>query len=311
MAREHARAFRAVPGAVLAGIHSRTRTRAEVLARELGISAVCDSVAELHEKTGADLVVVTVNELSMNAVCKACFAFPWTALLEKPAGYDLADAEEICRAARGREKRVYVALNRRFYSSTRAAAARLSQLSGERFIVVQDQQDQAAALAAGQPEPVVRNWMFANSIHVIDCFRLFGRGAVAAVEPVIEWNPASPGVVVAKLAFSSGDTGLYQGIWNGPGPWAVTIYNQAERWELRPLEQAALQLRGERRLQPVAGHPWDQEFKPGFRLQAEAAVAAARGEASESIAIEDALESMRLVAAIFAPRQGVNRVTGR
>src|SRR5262245_24937326 len=125
MAREHARAFADVSGVTLAGIYSRTRARAEALAREFGILKVYDSVASLYEGTESHLVVVTVSELAMNTVARACFAFPWTTLLEKPPGYHLADAEEIAAAARVHHSRVFVALNRRFYSSTRAALARL------------------------------------------------------------------------------------------------------------------------------------------------------------------------------------------
>ncbi|MGH9577263.1 MAG: hypothetical protein ACRD3R_07480, partial [Terriglobales bacterium] len=241
-------------------------------------------------------------EMAMNAVARACFAFPWKLLLEKPPGYNLADAEEIAAAANEHRGRVYVALNRRFYSSTRATAARFAEIDGQRFIKVQDQQDQATALKAGQPEPVVRNWMFANSIHVIDYLRVFGRGSVVRVKPVIAWNPGAPGVVVCEIEFSSGDVGLYEGIWNGPGPWAVTVNTPAERWELRPLEQAAFQVRGERRLQSVEAHSWDRNFKPGFRLQAETAVAAALGHASSAVSLEEALETMRLIHAIFTAR---------
>jgi predicted dehydrogenase len=89
MAREHIRAFADVPGVVLSGIQSRTKARAEALAAELGVGLVCDSIEELHERTHAHLVVVSVPELSANDVSRRCFAFPWTALLEKPAGYDL------------------------------------------------------------------------------------------------------------------------------------------------------------------------------------------------------------------------------
>src|SRR5439155_9676976 len=122
---------------------------------------------------------------------------------------------------------------------------------------VQDQEDQARALAAGQPPRVVENWMYANSIHVIDYFLMFGRGKLKAAQPVLRWNPKQPGVVVAGIEFDSGDTGLYEGIWDGPGPWAVSIATREKRWEMRPLEQAAFQLAGQRRLEPVVVHPWD------------------------------------------------------
>ncbi len=72
--------------------------------------------------------------------------------------------------------------------------------------------------------------------------------------------------------------------------------------ELRPLEQAAFQLRGERQLKAVESHPWDLAFKPGLRLQAQLAAAAARGKPTDLPTIGDALETMRLIQAIFEGR---------
>src|SRR5690242_20141684 len=201
MASEHAKAFADVPGVELAGIFSRTRARAEQLAAAVPIARVCDSVAQLYAETKAHLVVVTVTELSMRDVALACFEFPWTVLLEKPAGYNVPDAQAIVAAARTQQRNVYVALNRRFYSSTRAVARALDPLSGPRFIHLQDQEDQHRALQAGQPQLVVDHWMYANSIHMIDYLRIFGRGAITRVEAVVPWKAAASSPVVSKIEF--------------------------------------------------------------------------------------------------------------
>jgi hypothetical protein len=142
--------------------------------------------------------------------------------------------------------------------------------------------------------------MYANSIHVVDYFRVFGRGKVVSVEPVIPWNPARPGVVVAKLVFDSGDLGLYEGIWDGPGPWSTTVSTRTQRLEMRPLEQLGVQRRGERRLEPEVAHERDAAFKAGFRLQAENAVAETLGRSADLPTLREGIESMRLVERIFA-----------
>ena len=299
MAREHIRAFQDVPGVRIMGIHSRTRVRAQALATQFAIEHACDSVSELYEITQAHLVVVTVPELAMNAVSRACFEYPWIVLLEKPAGYNLPDAEEIELAAREKNSRVFVALNRRHYSSTQAVLHDLKKLPGQRFIRVQDQEDQVRASQSGQPKTVVENWMYANSIHVIDYFSILGRGGICAVEPIISWNPDEPRYVVAKVSFDSGDVGLYEGIWDGPGPWAVSVNTPEKRWEIRPLEQATFQIAGQRKLNLIESHPWDSQFKPGLRLQAEKAVATVRGESNDLPTMQTAMKSMRLVRAIF------------
>lgn len=300
MSREHIRAFQDVPGVEIIGIHSRTRSRAEALSKEFRIPNVCDSISQLYEKTLADLVVVSVPELSANEVCCTCFEYPWVALIEKPAGYNVADAEAIEAVARTKGRQAYVALNRRHYSSTRTVLQDLSGNAEPRFIHVQDQEDIVAALETGQPKLVVENWMYANSIHLIDYFSMLGRGKATGVEPIVRWTPNKPGFVAAKISFDSGDIGLYQAVWNAPGPWAVAVTTHSKRWEMRPLEHSSYQLYGQRKLEPVAPHEWDQQFKPGLRRQAELAVQAAKGKATPELpTLADALASMRLAQAIY------------
>lgn len=301
MASEHAKAFSGLPGVVLVGVHNRTRSRAEQLAESYPGMRVYDSVAELHAQSGADLVIVTVKELAMKAVAEQCFKFPWKVLLEKPAGYDLGDARAIQDAAQAAERKVYVALNRRAYSSTRRAVECLAQdMDSPRFVTVLDQQDQIAARDIyKEPPEVVQNYMYANSIHLIDYFHTLCRGEVREVDHVVAWDQISPGMVVAKITFSSGDIGLYEGNWMGPGPWAVTVATPERRIELRPLEQATVQLRGERKVSAFEVDQDDIDFKPGLRFQAIQAVAAIRGEFHQLPTLNDSWKSMQLVAAIF------------
>jgi predicted dehydrogenase len=300
MATEHAKAFDGLPGVKLVGIYSRTRDRADLLAEKYSGMIVCDSVTDLYEKTQADLVIVTVKELSMGAVAKECFDFSWAVLLEKPAGYNLKDATSILETANKSQSKVYVALNRRAYSSTRQALSRLEKDPEFRFVKVMDQQDQIAAKEIyNEPPEVVYNYMFANSVHLIDYFRVFCRGEVLSVLPLIPWSPDNPGVVLSKIEFSSGDIGLYEGIWNGPGPWAVSISTAQERLELKPLEQVTLQIRGERKVMNLDIDIDDSLFKPGLRYQASQAIAAVRGEINSMPTLSDSWQSMKLVAKIF------------
>src|SRR5690348_13093980 len=268
MATEHAKAFASLPNFQIAGICSRTRGRAEALATTYNAN-VFDSVDDLHDATRADVVVVTTPELATASVCYDAFKHPWLCFVEKPVGYNLAQAEQIQSAAKSSRARVYVALNRRAYSATRLALQELLGDDSLRLISILDQQDMVAALASGQPEAVVRNWMYANSIHMIDYFTVFGRGPVVSVNVTSPWTPNQPGFVVATIHFASGDIGTYQAVWNGPGPWSVTVTNSSVRAEMRPLEKLGVQKRGERRLTDVQVDVLDSEFKPGLRHQAE------------------------------------------
>jgi predicted dehydrogenase len=299
MAGEHIRALSDVPGTTVVGIFSRTRSKADSLAETFGIKVVAQSVAELYERTQADLVVVAVSEISMREVSLECFQFPWVVLLEKPPGYMLREARAIQREALVGNRKVFVALNRRFYSTTQTALADLAGQEGRRYVHVQDQQSQEQVTSLGYPKTVIEHLMYANSIHLVDYFTVYCRGAVKSVNRVSRWNAADPGVVVAFIEFESGDQGLYEGLWQGPGPWAVSVTTPAIRWELRPLEQVFFQRWGERQRHGVECSAWDLNFKPGLRMQAQEIVAAALGEKSRSVTLDEAVKTMELVAAIY------------
>jgi predicted dehydrogenase len=298
MAQEHAKAMHSLPDVEIAGFCSRTRSRAEALAQTYSVP-VFDTIEEMYETTRADAVVVTVNELSMPTVCDACFRFPWVCLLEKPVGVDLVAAKRILDNSRQSGNRSYVALNRRSYSATRQALSELAADDSPRLISILDQEDQEAARGAGQPEEVVRNWMYANSIHLIDYLSFLARGDVVSVEHGVPWSPDAPGFVVAIVRFSSGDVGVYQAVWNAPGPWSVSVTNRSLRLEMRPIEKLAVQRRGDRRLTEVSPESIDSEYKPGLRCQAEQLVEALKGHTPKLASLEDATRSMALCAKIY------------
>ena len=190
MAEEHARALASLPNSEIVGVCSRTRARAEALASIHG-TRVFDSIGAMYRETEADAVVAAVNELSMPEVSAACFSHPWVCLFEKPVGVDLGVAEQILEQGRRAGARAFVALNRRAYSSTRQALQELANDDGPRLISVLDQEDQEAARGSGQPEEVVRNWMYANSIHLIDYFSFMARGDVVSIEHAAPWTSPS------------------------------------------------------------------------------------------------------------------------
>jgi len=299
MTSEHLKVFAEISDVKLEGIYSRTRSKSEALAQRFDLSAVCDSISDLYQRTKADLLVISVPELAVREVCLEAFKYPWTCLIEKPAGYNYEDAETIVSAAKNSNSKAYVALNRRHYSATINVLNDISTINQTRLIHVYDQENPKAALAAGQPELVVENWMYANSIHMIDYFSFLGRGNIVNVENIIPWNPKKPEFVLSKISYDSGDIGIYEAVWNAPGPWSVVITTEEKRWEMRPLEQAFVQNYGSRKQEPVSISEWDTKFKAGLRVQAEEAIKAISGKLHNLPTLDDALESMKLVKAFY------------
>ena len=299
MTTEHIKAFAAIDEVEIAGIYSRTRSRAEKLLESFPGAIVCDSVDALYETTKAAIVVVSVPELDTATVSYQCLKYPWACLVEKPLGLNLQEAEQITKAAKQSGTNVFVLLNRRQYSSTKTVVEDLKNINDKRFIHVQDQEDVKIPRSKGASEIVLNNWMYANAIHIIDYFSFLGRGKITKVENIIPWNPSNPELVVAKISYDSGDTGLYQAIWNAPAPWIVSVSTATKRWELRPLEQAAYQEYGVRKATIVPTAEWDIQFKPGLREQAQQAINAVKGLSHNLPTLEDSLATMQLVNAIY------------
>lgn len=299
MAREHAKAFQDISGIYFKGVFSKTINHANAFAKDLSIPEVSKSIRELYEITKADLVIIAVPEIAINDVATEAFRYPWTILMEKPPGYNLSDAESIAHAAKLTGSKVYVGLNRRFLSSTRFLLTQIIN-HGPLFIHVQDQQNQKIACEIGHPEKVVQNWMYANSIHLIDYFTFLNPSEITSVTSIKRWHSdGEDSVVIAYIEYADGSSGLYECIWNGPGPWAVSVTTPKKRIEVRPLEQAAIQIAGQRTMEFIDQHPWDTMFKPGLRLQAEEMIKILHGQSGNVPTLNDAMRTMRLIHRIY------------
>lgn len=299
MALEHIRAFSALEGVRVVGIHSRTKSKADELSHRFGIGCVAGSVNELMEVCKPDIVVVAVNELSTEEICAQAFEYPAVFLIEKPVGYNYTVAQRIALMAEKKRVKAFVALNRRHYSSTRSALGALENDLGVRVVTVIDQEDLIAVAKLNKPEEVLRNWMYANSIHLLDYFTLFCRGDLQSVSVHHPWDESSPFYVAATLEYDSGDRGLYQAYWNAPAPWFVSVNTRSQRWEMRPVEQATRQVYGSRALEPIEKSQYDTDYKPGFYVQAQQVVAAWENRPHSLPAIQEALKSMFLVKEIY------------
>ena len=299
MTMEHLRAFSDIDDVKFEGIYSRTRSKSVELSKSFAIKSICESIDDLYTKTKSDAVIISVPELSLREVCEAALRYPWVALIEKPVGYNLEDAMYILNLAKNNNSKVFVALNRRHYSSTRLILNKINNIKEPRIVNIFDQEDSIAALKAGQPEIIVKNWMYANSIHLIDLFRVFCRGKIIDVNNILKWDPNNPSVVLSEIKFETGDIGIYQAIWNAPAPWMLTISTSAARYEMRPMEKAYEQLSGSRQQLILEIEDIDIIYKAGIKKQADEFIKALNNQIHTLPNLEEAYESMKLVNKIY------------
>ena len=113
-----------------------------------------------------DVVIVCVNELSTYGVLKELSLYPCICLIEKPVGINHVESLKILKLKKNKKFFPFVALNRREFSSVKKAVNLISKDKSPRIINIFDQESSLVAKKSGQPDKVVKNWMYANSIHI-------------------------------------------------------------------------------------------------------------------------------------------------
>lgn len=301
MARCHVEAAANLASVELTGIYSRTKDRSVILATNFDIGVIAHSIDELYALTKADGVVIAVNETSTETVINEALKHPWKLLVEKPVGLNLESTKRVCELATGNHADLFVAMNRRHYSSTRTALQLLDKTEGQRVVQIHDQEDPKSALANGRDKSVCDQWQFANSIHLIDLFHVFCRGDVAGVQNVVPWTSGYEAKMTHSIIqFESGDVGIYHSVWNGPGPWSVTISTSQKRIEMRPLEQLFVQNYPSRQLENVKLSEIDCKFKPGFFEQMKNFTSALRNDKHELLELKSYLQAVSLTDKLFS-----------
>ena len=279
MAAEYIRAAEHVSNLEVIGICSRNLQTAQTLALEARIPFVTTNLKDLVLDTKPDVILVCVPELSTEQVLTQLMEFRIPIVAEKPIGLSLSQAKRIENLAIEADCSIYVALNRRFYSATEQALIEIEAENGKRFIRVIDQVNQVSARKSGQPDQVVKNWMFANSIHIIDYIQFLARGTVAKTE---NWKPFVAGdeqIIASQIEFSSGDVALYTCYWNMPARWSVDVSIGEKTWQFSPLESARVYTLQNRETKEFETSPFDHNFKPGlFRILQEIESLVAVGE---------------------------------
>lgn len=300
MARCHIETIVCMPNVWLAGIYSRTKSRAVNLANEFSVKFVASSVAELYHVTQADGVVVAVEETATEQIISEIALHNWSALVEKPIGLGLCDSKRICERSADTGLNLYVAMNRRHYASTQMAVQKLTQIGGRRIVQIHDQEDPSSALTNGRKAVVCDNWHFANSIHLIDLFDVFCRGEVSKVRNVIPWTTGYGAKSTHSIIeFDSGDVGIYTSVWNAPGPWLVAISTPTKRLEMRPVEYLSEQTYPSRQITPCELGDVDQKFKPGVFCQMNEFVKALNRKNNGSVDITSYLRSVKLTSQLY------------
>ena len=268
MATEHAKAFQDCKDFELTSVYSKTSSNAKKFFKKFKLKNTNSSIADIYHKNKPDLVIISVTETELTKILKEVFKFKWVILVEKPCGINLKDSTNIKKLIKLNKPKIFISLNRRFYSSSIFLKKKINNLKENIIIQISDNQDLDLAKSFKYDKKIIKNWMYANSIHNIDLFNYFGRGKITNVKNIYNYKLKNPFLVHSIISFSSGDIGIYTATWNMPGYWAVNISSKKINYDLRPIENLRIKTNKNRfDISEYKLSKWDKKFKPGLRMQ--------------------------------------------
>ncbi|KUO70130.1 MAG: myo-inositol 2-dehydrogenase [Desulfosporosinus sp. BRH_c37] len=194
-------------------------------------------------------------------------------LVEKPAGLNSLEIRNVAICAQQNEAHVYVAYNRRFYSSTLQALEIIKADGGLTSFNFEFTEWIHAIAELDKPIEVKKALLLGNSSHVIDlAFFLGGEPIEISCYTTggLDWHPNAT-IYAGAGRVQNGALFSYQANWEAPGRWGVEILTRKHRLIFRPLEELHCQDMRSIIIRKIdLEDELDHKFKPGLYRQLEA-----------------------------------------
>ncbi len=252
----------------------RGKESAELFETAIGKKVLTGGVENVYENLHdtPDHAIVAVGDYELYGV--ACFLIESgikKILLEKPGGTSLGQLVDLKSRADNHGSDVFIAYNRRYYSSVEKALEIIEDDGGVKsfcFEFTEWIQNFEKRENRGRIEQV----LYGNSGHVIDLAFFLG-GLPTEMSPYstgeLHWEGNNRAFVGAGIS-EKGALFSYQANWDAPGRWGVEIMTSRHRLIFRPLEELKIQDKGSINVYPVEiDNELDVLFKPGLYREVE------------------------------------------
>lgn len=239
------------------------------------IMPVTGGISKIINKNNfPEYAIVAVNINQLYNVCKELLMNGTKQILvEKPGGIDFREIKKLNNISNKFNANVYLAYNRRFFTSIIEAEKLILEDGGVKsiFFEFSEWSDEIKNLQI--EDKIKKNWVLSNSSHVIDLvFYLCGRPKKWSYynSGIIDWHQnaarfCGSGITEKNILFS------YLTDWNSTGRWGIEIMTPKKRYILRPFEELKFIRRNSSKIENVRlNDSLDKEFKPGYYLQTEA-----------------------------------------
>lgn len=243
----------------------------EVVGKEVitgGLEAFLASKPAVADKA---IVATNLDSLSSNTIQLLNYGVK-NIFCEKPGFLSPEECSEVAKTAKETNANVYIAYNRRFFSSVLKAQDIIAEDGGVKSFNFEFTEWGHVIETLNKPKADLENWLYANSSHVIDlAFFLGGTPKQMSCYTSGELSWHKPAVFAGSGITDVGALFNYSANWAAPGRWGVEILTSKHRLYLRPMEQLQMQNIGSVAITQVdIDDHLDKEYKPGFYLETKA-----------------------------------------
>lgn len=213
-------------------------------------------------------------------------------LVEKPAGLTPEETQELSDFADKHDAKVYVAYNRRFYSSVMAAKKLIEADGGATSLRMEFSEFAFRIKDVPTAAHIKSQWLYANSTHVLD-MGFFLAGYPKAISGTqaggSNWHPAGS-QFVGHGQLENGGLFSYHADWDATPRWMVEVMTPKRTLMFNPLEKLNERSPEGFAITPVElDDDLDTKFKPGLHAQTDAFL---RGDATDLATIASHADHM-------------------
>lgn len=218
-------------------------------------------------------VINCVQSRHLASTTLALIEYGITDILSEKPGFYPYEMDLLYQKVRSTNVNVFIAYNRRFFSSVLAAEEIIKNDGGLlsfnfEFTEWKSVFDKFPESRKGE----LKYHFFGNSTHVIDLAFFLGgepKSMSCYCNGTVGWH--TPANFSGAGETENGVLFSYNANWNAPGRWAVELLTSKHRIYLKPMEQIQLQDISTVKVYPVEiDDHLDKLFKPGFYLETKA-----------------------------------------
>lgn len=246
-------------------------------------------------------IIATGTETLKDIILKLASVGIQQILAEKPGAKSIEEARELFEALKGYQTAVFIAYNRRFYSSVKQLQKIITEDGGVSSFNFEFTEWSHVITPLQKAPGVKENWLFANSTHVIDLAFFLGgepKKMSSYTADSLEWHQVA--IFAGSGISNKGALFTYQANWKAPGRWGIEILTSRHRLYLRPLEKLQIQKIGSVQ---VENHPLEDDldinYKPGLFSQTQAFLF---GEETELVSLADHIRNCNYYEQILDPK---------